>query len=122
MIQVARYHTGAASKELDELKRIAGNLPGLPFDLTEKNKGLLRQLESERLRAKLYFFPEQLLGEAAKDLGNGRVRFVEAQVAMAIDILLASPLRPQNLSSLNWRQNFSEPNGPRRQLLLHIKA
>jgi integrase len=122
LIQVAQYHTGATSKEVGELRRIAGNLPAVPFDLTEKNKALLRQLESDRLRAKLYFLPEQLLGEVAKDLENGRVRFVEAQVAIAIDILLASPLRPQNLSSLSWRQHFSEPNGPRRQLLLHIAA
>jgi integrase len=122
LIQVAQFHTGATAKEVDELKRIAGKLPALPLDLTEKNKSLLRQLESDRLRAKLYFLPEQLLGEVAKDLDGGHVRFVEAQVAIAIDILLASPLRPQNLSSLKWHQNFSEPNGPRGQLLLHIAA
>ena len=122
LIQVAQYHAGATSKEVGELKRLASNLPAVPFDLTAKNKTLLRQLESERLRAKLYFLPEQLMGEVAKDLERGRVRFVEAQVAIAIDILLALPLRPQNLSSLNWQHNFSEPNGPRGQLLLHIAA
>jgi integrase len=122
LIQVAQYHTGATSKEIGELKRLAGNLPLVPFDLTAKNKALLRQLESERTRAKLYFLPEQLMGEVAKELERGRVRFVEAQVAIAIDILLALPLRPQNLSSLNWRHNFSEPNGPRGQLLLHVPA
>ena len=122
LIQVAQYHTGATSQEVGELKRLAGKLPAVPFDLTAKNKALLRQLESDRLRAKLYFLPEQLMGEVAKDLESGRVRFVEAQVAIAIDILLASPLRPQNLSSLSWRHHFSEPNGPRSQLLLHIAA
>ena len=122
LIQVAQYHTGATSKEVGELKRLAGNLPAVPFDLTAKNKALLRQLESDRLRAKLYFLPEQLMGEVAKDLESGRVRFVEAQVAIAIDILLALPLRPQNLSSLSWRHHFSEPNGPRSQLLIHIAA
>jgi integrase len=122
LIQVAQYHTAATSKEIGELKRLAGNLPPIPFDLTEKNKNMLRQLESERLRAKLLFLPEQLIGEVAKDLESGRVRFVEAQVAIAIDILLALPLRPQNLSSLSWQHNFSEPNGPRSQLLLHIAA
>ena len=120
LIQVAQYHTGATSEEVGELKRIAGKLPAVPFDLTEKNKALLRQLESDRLRAKLYFLPEQLMGEVAKDLEEGRVRFVEAQVAIAIDILLAQPLRPQNLSSLSWHHHFSEPNGPRSQLLIHI--
>ena len=122
LIQVAQYHTGTTSKEVQELKRLAGNLPALPFDLTPKNKALLRQLESDRLRAKLYFLPEQLMGEVAKDLENGRVRFVEAQVAIAIDILLALPLRPQNLSSLRWHHHFGEPNGPRSQLLIHIAA
>ena len=38
------------------------------------------------------------------------------------DIMLALPLRPQNLNRLNWRHNFSEPNGPRGQLRLHIAA
>jgi integrase len=101
---------------------LAGNLPPVPFDLTAKNKTLLRQLESERLRAKLLFLSEQLMGEVAKDLERGRVRVVEAQIAAAIDIVLALPLRPQNLSSLSWQRNFSEPNGPRGQLLLHVAA
>ena len=122
LIQVAQYHAGATAIEVRELKRLAGNLPAVPFDLTPKNKALLRQLESDRLRAKLYFLPEQLMAEVAKDLETGRVRFVEAQVAIAIDILLALPLRPQNLSSLLWRHHFSEPNGPRGQLLIHIAA
>jgi integrase len=122
LIQVAQYHAGATSKEVGELKRIASNLPAVPFDLTAKNKTLLRQLESERVRAKLLFLPEQLMGDVAKDLERDRIRFVEAQVAIAIDILLALPLRPQNLSCLNWQHNFSEPNGPRSQLLLHIAA
>jgi integrase len=122
LIQVAQYYVGATSMEVAELKRLASNLPALPNDLTEKNKTLLRQLESERVRAKLLFLPEQLMAEVAKDLENGRVRFVAAQVAIAIDIVLAVPLRPQNLSSLHWQANFSEPNGPRGQLVLHIAA
>ena len=122
LIQVAQYHTGATSEQVAELKLLASNLPSVPFDLTEKNKALLRQLESERVRAKLLFLSEQLMAEVAKDLELGPVRFVAAQVAIAIDILLALPLRPQNLCSLNWQQNFSEPYGPRGKLLLHIAA
>jgi integrase len=122
LIQVAQYHAGATSKEVGELKRLASKLPAVPFDLTAKNKNLLRQLESDRIRAKLLFLPEQLIADVAKDLERGRVRFVDAQVAIAIDILLASQLRPQNLSRLSWQYNFSEPNGPRGLLLLHIAA
>jgi hypothetical protein len=57
LIQVAQYHTGATSKEIGELKRLAGMLPPVPFDLTTKNNILLRQLGSKRLRAMLYFSP-----------------------------------------------------------------
>ena len=45
LIQVAQYHASATSKEVTELKRLASNLPAIPFDLTAKNKMLLRQLE-----------------------------------------------------------------------------
>jgi integrase len=122
LIQVAQYHASVTSKELAELKRLAGKLPAMPFDLTAKNKKLLRHLESDRMRAKLLFLSEQLMGEVAKDLDQGRIRLIDAQVAIAIDILLALPLRPQNLCSLNWQHNFCEPNGPRGQLILHIAA
>jgi integrase len=60
--------------------------------------------------------------EVQEALTQGRLRFVEAQVAIAIDINLGIPLRPQNLCSLDWRRHFSEPDGPKGRLLLHIPA
>jgi integrase len=70
----------------------------------------------------MLFLPDQLTAEVEKSLEAGRIRFVDAQVAIAIDILLAIPLRPQNLTDLNWQNHFSEPNGSRGKLLLHIPA
>jgi integrase len=122
LIQVAQYHIGTPTDEVRELKRIAAKLPTVPFDLTVKNKRLLRQLESQRVRARLLFLPDQLISGVAKSLDTDRMRFVDAQVAIAIDILLAIPLRPQNLSNLDWQNHFSEPNGSRGKLLLHIAA
>ena len=56
LIQAAQYHTGASSMEVGELKRLASNLPAVPFELTDKNNALLRQLEfSDRIWAKLLF-------------------------------------------------------------------
>ena len=92
----------------------------VPFDLTAKNKALLRQFESDELLAKLLFLPEQLMAEVTKTLEAGRLEFVKAQVAIAIDFQLAIPLRPQNLSRLNWRRHFSEPDGPKGRLFVHI--
>ena len=39
--------------ELEQLKEIASKLPTVPLEPTDKNNALIRQLESERLRAKL---------------------------------------------------------------------
>jgi integrase len=122
LIQVAQYFVGVTADELTQLKRIARKLPAVPLEPTDKNKALLRQLESERLRAKLLFLPEDLMAEVKNDLEKGRISFVEAEVAIAIDVQLAMALRPQNLISLNWQRHFIEPDGPRGRLLLHIPA
>jgi hypothetical protein len=122
LIQVAQYHAGVTAEEIAQLKRIAGKLPSVPADLTAKNKALALQFESDRMRAKLLFFAEQLMAEVGQRLAQGRLRFVDAQVAIAVDIDLVIPLRPQNLSSLTWQRNFSEPDGPKGRLLLHIPA
>jgi integrase len=102
------------------LRGIASKLPQIRFELTPKNKALLRQFESDRLRAELLFLPERLVADVTKALASGKLDFVKAQVALAIDFQLAIPLRPQNLSRLNWQRHFSEPDGPRGRLLLHI--
>jgi integrase len=122
LIQVAQFYLGATTDAVAELKRIAAKLPAVPLDLTEKNKALALQFESDHLRAKLLFLPEQLMAEVARDLARGQLRLVEAQVAIAIDIDLVIPLRPQNLSSLSWRRHFTEPDGAKGRLLLHIPA
>jgi len=123
LMQVAKYHVRVSDKDLAELKRLTAKLPALPFDLTEKNKRVMRQLESDQLRAKLIFLPEQLKARVEKDVASGRrPRLVEAQMGLAIDILLAVPLRSQNLIELHWRENFIEPDGDKGALLLHIPA
>src|SRR5665811_1436254 len=120
LVQVAYHHGAVSDDEVARLKRIASNLPSIPHDLTEKSKVLLREFESDSLRAKLLFLPEQLMAVVTERLKTGRVDFVKAQVAIAIDVELATPLRPQNLSRLNWRRHFLEPDGPKGRVLLHI--
>jgi integrase len=122
IIQVAQYHAGATPEEIAQLKRIAAKLPAVPLDLTSKNKTLAVQFESEHLRAKLLFLPEQVMAEVAQSLARGSLRFVDAQVAVAIDIDLVLPLRPQNLISLDSRRHFIEPDGPNGRVILRIPA
>ncbi|MCI4680513.1 site-specific integrase [Rhodoblastus acidophilus] len=122
LVQVAKHHVGASAEQVADLKALAAKLPPVPFDLTPKNKALLRQLESDGPRAGLLFLPETLLAKVASEMEAPRLPFVEGQVAIAIDIQLACPLRPQNLSNLHWRRHFLEPDGPKGRLLLHIPA
>ena len=120
--QVAKYRVQTGSEVLDQLKRIAAKLPPVAFDLTEKNKALMGQLESVNLRARLLYLPHGLIEEVMGDLARGRLRYVWAQVAVAIDVLLAAPIRAQNLSVLHWTKHFSEPDGAKGRLILNIPA
>ena len=120
LIQVARHHVGAPEEQIRELKAIASKLPDIPFDMTEKNKALVRQFDSQETLAKLLFLPQQLLSEVARDLEQGRFRFVDAQVAIVVDVSIIAPLRPQNLAALNWARHFHEPDGPKGPLRLLI--
>jgi integrase len=120
LIQAAYHHVAVPEDEVARLKRIAARLPSIPLKLTAKNKAFLREFESDGLRAKLLFLPDKLIAEVTGALDEGRVDFVKAQVAIAIEILLAIPLRPQNLSRLNWQHHFQEPDGPKGRVLLHI--
>ena len=122
LIQVARYHLGATDEQIDTLKTLTAKLPDVPYDLTEKNKALLRQFDSELTKAKLLFLPQTLLAEVMTALDQGPLRFVDAQIAIAIDIMLIAPLRPQNICGLNWTRHINEPDGPKGRLLLHIPA
>jgi len=120
LIQAAYHYVEVPPEHLAQLKRIAAKLPSIPLELTAKNKALLRQFESDRLKAELLFLPERLVAEVTKGLAGDRVDFVKAQVAIAIEFQLAIPLRPQNLSRLNWQRHFLEPDGPKGRLLLQI--
>ena len=79
--------------------------------ISDKNKTLSREFESEDLRARLFFLPEDLMRFVKAELRQGRLRWVEAQIAVAVAILLVAPLRPQNLIALNSSRNVKEPQG-----------
>jgi integrase len=121
LIQVAHYHSNADVEHIKRLKALAGKLAEVPWDLTEKNDKLLRKLEPKEARAKLLFLPERLSNEVASDWKAGRFRVIDAQCAIAIDVQLAVPLRPQNLSALHWQRHFRELDSSGR-LLLRIPA
>jgi integrase len=121
LIPVARYHVKVPEGHLAGLKRLTRQLPAVPFDLTAKNKSLLADLEDDQTRARLICLPETLARQTRSTLvKGGHLKFVDAQVAVAVEILLVAPVRAQNLIELNWAQNFREPQGPKGKLVLYI--
>jgi integrase len=122
LVQVAKFHVKVPDHQLEELKRLASKLPSIPFDLTDKNKALMMKLESDGVRTKLLYLPEDLLVEVNKAMNAGLFPFVKAQMAIAIDVFLVAPLRPHNLCALTWARHFLEPEGPKGRLILHIPA
>lgn len=122
LLQIARYYVRVSPDHLARLRALAARLPQIPFDLTDKNKALLRLFESDQLRAKLIWLPDKLWARANSELNCAKRMIADAQVAVAIALLLVAPMRPRNLSKLNWQRHFSAPNGRRGKLLLHIPA
>ena len=123
LLGIARSHVRVESPQLERLKKIAAKLPAVPFDLTEKNRGLIHDLQDERVLASLFALPAQLMAKARDRLQTGRSNpHVDALAGLAIGLLLAAPMRSQNLVSLNWRRHVREPRGRRGPVRLLIPA
>jgi integrase len=118
---VARYHVRVGLEHQAQLKRIASKLPATPHDLTEKNKTLIRFFDDERNVARLLGLPDLLMREAMRRIEAGE-RFAEvpAQAAIAIAILIAAPMRSQNLIALVSRAHLFESDGKNAKMRIII--
>ena len=85
--------------------------------LTEKNRKLLRQFDNPDNVATLLELPQKLIGIASRNR-NRRAGALQAQIAIAIEILIMAPIRLANLCALDLEQNLVRPR--RRGKELHI--
>ncbi len=123
LFAIARYHVRAAPEELARLKQIAAKLPSVAFDLTAKNKNLIRRFDDKQILGRLLALPDCLMGKARNKLDQAQRNFcLPAQVAIAIAILIAAPMRAQNLTALNWTEHFRQPGGNKGPLSILIPA
>jgi integrase len=123
LLSIAKSHVRVEAPQLERLKKIAAKLPPVPFDLTAKNRALIHDLQDERVLASLFAVPARLMTRARESLqaGSGNAH-VDAIAGLAIGLLLAAPMRSQNLVSLNWRRHVREPRGRRGPIRLLIPA
>ncbi len=99
-ISIARHWANLPDTDIERLQKMAKQLRPMAIGMTSRNMARLRQLDDkDRLRA-LLTLPETLM-EKARRLGAPSVHSaLLAQTAVAVELLLAVPMRLRNLSRL----------------------
>jgi integrase len=115
MRAIARHHLKLDKDHLDRMttKRLNIGRRGL----TEKNRKLLRQFDNPDNVIALLELPQRLIGIASRNR-NLRAGALQAQLAVAIEILTMAPMRLGNLCALDLEQNLVRPR--RRGKEMHI--
>jgi integrase len=107
---IARHHLNLEPPHLDKMTQIIRRLDVGSPGLTEKNRTRLRQIEDPQQAFALLRLPLDLIEIAAQKPHAGAL---QAQAAVAIEILLMAPLRLDNLARLDLEQNVVRPGrGP----------
>ena len=93
------------------LKRINRKLGSAPTGLTAKNQDLVRRFEDRELLLALLDLPEKLQAQLRTRRLSPARRLQKIQIALAIELLLAAPMRLQNLAMLELDRSLQWPSG-----------
>ena len=105
-----------------ELKSLLRRLPKARPGMTAKNRNILRQLRDEATMARLLFLPERLFREAEQATPGDTAAAIKAQIAVAIDILLATGMRSKNLISLEVGRHVFVPTSKKHPIEIRLDA
>ena len=111
MLAVARHWITAPPEQMAELKRLNAKLGSTPTGLTPKNRDLIRRFQDRELLAALLNLPDTLRKQASSGRSSPARRLQKVQIALAIEILLAAPMRMQNLAMLELGRSLQWPSG-----------
>ena len=116
---VAKYGAKSDAETLDKMGAIIRNRLAVPRrGLTARNRERLRQFDDPDNAAALVRLPERLMKEASANKLPARRAALQAQMAVAIEILLMAPIRIANLVELNLDRHLLRPG--RSRDVLHI--
>lgn len=121
LVAIAKEWAGASADEISALKKLRRKLGILPSGLTDKNKSFLRRFDDTQLLNSLINLPDKMWRNARRGLSKSKRPFIDIQTSLAVDILLAIPLRMKNLASLSFRDHLHWPNGRGKPAMLLIK-
>ena len=82
-----------------------------PSGLTAKNLDVLRRFDDPALLRKLLLLPDVLAAQARTGRLTLQRRVQKMQIALAIQLLLAAPMRMQNLATLRLDRQLQWPSG-----------
>jgi integrase len=105
---VARHHVRVAPGHLDQMGGIIRRLAPGRAGLTETNRTRLRPFDDRGNILALLRLPEKLMREARRHRSLKRGA-VQAQLAVAIEILLMAPVRIKNLVKLDIERDLVRP-------------
>jgi integrase len=100
IVSIAKHWVQSSEAELEKLKTFRRRLgPRTQRGLTEKNRDMLRQLNSEEVLKRLLDLPQRIIRESHK-LPSSKRKAVAIQLALAIELLTMAPMRIGNLAAL----------------------
>jgi integrase len=102
---IARHQVRVDSAHLDRMGSIIRRLDTNRGGLTETNRARLRPLEDPRNVTALLKLPAKLMTIAVRT-PHPRLSAIQAQLAIAIEILLMAPIRIGNLAKLDLDRNL----------------
>jgi len=105
---IAKHYLRRDSRQLDVMGAIISRLACGRRGLTETNRARLRPLDDPSNAAALLRLPPKLMSIAARNR-HPRLGAIEAQIAVAIEILLMAPLRIGNLVNIDLERNLVHP-------------
>lgn len=108
---ISRHWCRLSEDRLKDLRHLSRRVPRPEPGLTPKNRQLLRRLDDEASLVRLLHLPAQLFRKALRtpppDLKAAR----QAQVALAVELLLNCPIRAANLRALQLDRHILRPAG-----------
>lgn len=108
---VARHWVKIEDEALAKMKRIVGRLAQHNHGMTAKNRSRLRPLDDPETVRLFLSIPERIRADVEKDKRPPDLKAVQAQMAAAIAILQAAPIRRKNLAALDVREHLIDRGG-----------
>lgn len=102
----ARFRAKVDDAELAKISRIVARLKPKQVGLTQKNRERLMQFNDPEIVRRFLDLPRRMCDEVKKRKRKTVVDAVDAQIAVAIAILQAAPMRISNLASLDLERHL----------------